>query len=387
MRPLFLFLLPAVIACRTAAPDGAEPSADIKAPAPTPERDEGDEEELPADDSLSSVDKTLSRDDGSTWTVVPATRWVMGQGDILPDGTFAGTVATGIDHDGSPACSLDYDVTGTPWAGDCEGCSFAFEMSSTQVAAENPDSCWSQPSHTFEVQEGHGIRSVILSHMDTWTSPAYEWTDYYGNTYTWGGVTYTDLARVGYIGYTEAYSGPYGEWPASEWGPYFTNFLWEGSPYGDFDRDGDTLTWSMLWSYNHYASEGIQNWCGGDEYVVSAPANGDLGSGAVTGSFACDPAIHEAWTFSALAGDEVVITVDTVDEETTFDPMFWVNGPDTCSILWADDNFDCTVPPPAFSCPSLKFEAPDDGTYELFISTTGTCAGETAGYALDVQAR
>ena len=152
-------------------------------------------------------------------------------------------------------------------------------------------------------------------------------------------------------------------------------------------RDGDALGWTWGQAYQTMTANDVQNVCDPAVFPTAA-ATRAIGLDAVTGAFPCvlDGAVpHDSFTFDARAGETVSVTVDTVAAETAFDPSFWVNGPDTCTLAWVDESFECAFPPPYFSCPSGKFVAPQDGTYEVFVTGSGVCAGEVAAYTLDVQ--
>ncbi len=367
-------LLPSLLvlaACTAPVPESAAPELRTEEP---PEM-EGSGRDLV---------ETLSRDDGATYRVVDASMGVVAEAAIDDDGNLAGTMRYARTLDGVEVCSVDFALGGTPYTGTCEGCDFAFEVDVTRTAEVNPEQCWTYFNATLETPEGCGLRDAILAHVPELTTPEWTWTDGYGEEQTYGGYVYNDVLQVGFTSYTPAYSGPYGEWPETEYGPFFQNLVWDGSRYGDFTREGDALSWMWGQTYETTTTEGVQQWCP-DVEVSMVGSRRALGVDAVTGEFPCDSVHHDAWTFDAEEGDIVSVTVDTVAAETAFDPMVWVNGPDSCTLLWIDEGFDCTFPPPAFQCPAGKFVAPGSGTYEVFVGTMSSCASETAGYALDVQ--
>lgn len=81
----------------------------------------------------------------------------------------------------------------------------------------------------------------------------------------------------------------------------------------------------------------------------------------------CAPNVADAWAFSVSAGDEVMIAADTVNAATAADlEIRGVCG--TSDFFFADDNFLCTYPPPAFSCPATVFTATADGDCVLDVS-------------------
>jgi hypothetical protein len=342
--------------------------------------------EVPADTGTAQdVVETLTRDDGSTYRTVPFTQTVTASARIGEDGGLSGTLRYAERLDGDLRCGFDYALRGTPSATACEDCDFSFDVQSERTAEEgDPSLCYAQGAYTLEDIAGDGMRNAVLQHLPSFTTPSYTGSDGYGNEVTWGGYVYEDLLRSGFESYSPAYSGPYGEWPEYSWGTWFTPIAWVGSPSGTFARVGDDLSWSWTQSYDTYAVSEVYTSCA-DTNVTMVPTTRRIGLDAVTGTVPCDGSHHDGWTFEARAGDIVNISVDTVAEDTTFDPMFWVNGPDTCTLATLDDTFACTFPPPSFSCPSGKFEAPVDGTYEVFVAMMSGCVGETGAYTLDVQ--
>ena len=367
-------LLALVLACTKTPGEIVPPTPQTEAP-PAPEGTARD------------VVETAARDDGSTYRTVEAGVGVVADAHITADGTLEGTIAYTHTFDGAVTCSVDLALTGTPYTGTCEGCDFAFDVVSTRTAETNPELCFPYTMLTLEDVAYDGTRAPILVHLDTYTTPTSSWDNGYGEIVTYGGYVYEDMLRAGFNWYTEAYSGPYGEWPATEYGPFFQNIAWDGAPNAAFERDGDALAWTWTQSYETSTANDVQNVC---DYSVfpTATSMRAIGIDAVRGEFPCvagSMVPHDSWTFEARAGETVSVTVDTVADETAFDPSFWVNGPDTCTLAWVDEGFECTFPPPYFSCPTGKFVAPQDGVYEVFVTGSGICAGETAGYTLDVQ--
>lgn len=87
-------------------------------------------------------------------------------------------------------------------------------------------------------------------------------------------------------------------------------------------------------------------------------------SGTIT---PCDPTFADAWAFSVAAGEEVMISVDTTDAATAAD--FELRGVcGTSDFFFADDNFLCTFPPPAFSCAATVFTATAGGDCTMDVS-------------------
>ena len=75
----------------------------------------------------------------------------------------------------------------------------------------------------------------------------------------------------------------------------------------------------------------------------------------------------------------------TVADATAFDPHMWVNGPDSCALVYTDDNYDCSFPPPTYQCPSAEVEGLTAGeTYQVVVASYGDCSAEDVEYELRV---
>ena len=98
----------------------------------------------------------------------------------------------------------------------------------------------------------------------------------------------------------------------------------------------------------------------------------------------CEPnAYSDFWTFDVTAGQQVVVRADTTAASTAADLFFDVDCPD--ESVSADDEVDCTFPPPAFRCPQATFTAPATGTCTVQVRNFETCASNTsAAYSLTV---
>jgi len=94
----------------------------------------------------------------------------------------------------------------------------------------------------------------------------------------------------------------------------------------------------------------------------------------------------DVWQVTGEAGGELQISVDTVSADTAFDPWLFVVEPDGCTTAFADDNFDCTYPPPEYSCPAAAVST-EAGTYQIGVMAyNGSCAGGSAEYELSINA-
>jgi len=95
---------------------------------------------------------------------------------------------------------------------------------------------------------------------------------------------------------------------------------------------------------------------------------------------------NDFWEFDVTAGQTVFIEADTVDAATAADLCFFGNcgGVD---FFGADDDFSCTFPPPAFSCPRDTFVATTSGTCTVEVRTCSSACADPgmANYSLTVQ--
>ncbi len=108
-------------------------------------------------------------------------------------------------------------------------------------------------------------------------------------------------------------------------------------------------------------------------------------AGPAEGSLPCPGEdVVDVWAFAG-SGD-VVVTVDTVAAETAFDPGLWllnvVDDPPS-DVAEGDDEFDCTFPPPTYTCPEAS------GTVSgampgVYVFTYDDCVGSVGEYELSV---
>lgn len=103
----------------------------------------------------------------------------------------------------------------------------------------------------------------------------------------------------------------------------------------------------------------------------------------------CDhAALRDDYGLFARSGQAVTVRVDTVDAETAADTRLRIRNPDGSELYEADDEVDCTFPPPAYRCPEHTFTAPTDGLYtlEVYVGTSEQCASQTlARYELTAE--
>jgi hypothetical protein len=269
---------------------------------------------------------------------------------------FAGTASYKLTVGSDTICDVDVDLVGTPYAGDCEGCTYAFDMDATVTRDDGTSDCSLPATYTFVAD-------------DTWTNPTlFFWETfegYYGNYY--------NVAAMGgeYTYYGSVYEGP-----------YFQFFAYDGSYYmGTFSVNGGAAEWSFDYSGSYYAYN-YYNSCGSTEFSSETSAASTSGG---TGDVPCDGMTADVWEIRSTGGN-VTVSVDTVGADSTFDPVFYLNDESGCTVAFADDNFDCAFPPPTYQCPSYSANLAA-GTYYVVVASsfaTDECAGTDAGYELKV---
>jgi hypothetical protein len=102
----------------------------------------------------------------------------------------------------------------------------------------------------------------------------------------------------------------------------------------------------------------------------------------------CDfDAIQDQLAFFVASGQAVYVKVDTVDAATAADTRLRVRTPDGTELYEADDEVDCTFPPPSYGCPEHSFTATTAGLYtvEVYVGSTESCADPSlVNYGLTV---
>lgn len=276
-------------------------------------------------------------------------------------GTFSGTVSYVETVDGETNCDADIALTGSAFSGDCADCTFAFAIDaeitrdgSTADCAYNTVLSWLPDPSGMLVDPGFVFWETLT-------------TDY-------GDYANVAATSVGYYYYGYTYPGP-----------YFQYWAAEGAVEGaSITKSGNDVSWAVESSTTE-STPLYFNDCGTG--VSSEDETAATGTVVGTDDVACDASTFDVWTLD-VTGGIVGIFVDTVAAETTFDPVFWINGPDTCTGYLADDNADCTFAPANYSCPSWTGEL-EAGSYQLVVTEsaydTSECVSGTVGaYALTV---
>jgi hypothetical protein len=277
----------------------------------------------------------------------------------LEGGALAGQVDYRTTVDGEVVCDAAIRLSGSSWSEACDGCSYAFAVSGEVSEDAGTDECllFGPLSYTSE--------SIWREHrLAFWERDEEAGPD--GMV-----VEMPDVSRVGYLIDYAAYGG-------GQYGPYWWTLA---TPYTDtrgFARDGDALAWWL----DEVAESVVPTWyreCDGLSGTVLAPP---VVAGEAEGEVDCAGERADRWTFEAEAGTTLLIAADTVAADTAADLALFVNGPDGCTLTFADDSFPCTHPPADHSCPAVQIPAAGTGIYQVVVWSYGDCTGGVAGYRL-----
>lgn len=291
----------------------------------------------------------------------PWTRTTTGHGSVTADGErFTGSVSYSYSFDDSIVCNVTVALAGISSSERCEGCEFAFDIDAEITEDYSASGCELPPGATFIPTEF--VYNLKLAFADEYTVLAY-----YNGYYDW--QVFQDVFLVGASIDLRPSGGDY--FP----GPYWYPIYYDG-PYWDFGwaaLEDAELDWGNV-REGEYQGIAYYDRCLTAEWSEATQFyEGETFSGNLT----CSATTLDGWTVDATCGDTLTVAIDTVDVETDFDPYFWVNGPDGCSVVRADDNYICT---PAFEdvgegatplCPSAQFEVPTSGTYTIWVMSLG----------------
>ncbi len=282
--------------------------------------------------------------------------------------TFDGEVTVRSTVDGAVVCDADAALTGWwPYTGDCLDCDFTFAIAidDTITRDESTSDCTYYPTLSFI--ETRDYYDLIMMYTATYFQvyPYERYDDAFMSGWSYRNYIYT------------TYSYP---------GPYYTPIAFDGAPHASFTHVGDDLSWSytyegtyQAWEYNHYLD------CGTIEWSDTTEAFGVPGTGVTTTLDCGDDDLIDVWTFEADGG-AVTVTVDTVSEATTFEPILEVNDPGGCTVARAFGNFACTYPPIRGECPSVAIDATVPGPYTVVVSVGNRCPDQPTGeYELRVE--
>ena len=317
---------------------------------------------LVAEDDPSSVEMSAILDASATAT-------------ISEDGmTLDGEMRYRVVRGGITNCDITIGLTGTAVSGVCEDCDFAFKVD-PEVTEYRSDFCDPSNGYTLLPDGVHGNTHLAFAESYPIVSAI-----------THDIEVYHDVMMVGYSADYRSDGGGY--YP----GPYWGWLSWDG-PYSDLgwaDLDGATLRWGDFYEEiarfdNHYA------FC---YTAIQSDATAAYGGEMVSGELDCVGTLMDGWGFVAEAGQEVTVSVDTPDPDAEFAPVMFVNGPDGCAVVRAQENFLCTSdedPVTVFApqCSSARFVAEQSGPHEVWIHSPGEgcLMGTTVTYELSVDVR
>ena len=257
---------------------------------------------------------------------------------------------------GAPLCDADIALTGTEYTGDCYDCTFGFDMSGSITRDDSDPNCSLSPVLTYIPSGGFDNLRMFF------------WSQYGAST------NYLQT-------YFTYYFYGYGEYP------YYYEMASDGNAYGSASLAGNNFTFDYsVTGYQYYYDTQFYNWC---PWPVASDATTSFEGGAVgTGSLRCDEseqnAQHDIWQFTVNDPTTLHITVDTIADETAMDTRFWVNDPEGCTVMTADDNFACTFPPPDYQCSSAEIVDAVSGVWQVEVMPYYSCAGRTGDYQITV---
>ena len=174
--------------------------------------------------------------------------------------------------------------------------------------------------------------------------------------------------------------------------------------YGDRPVDGPALSVTEDGSLTcKMESWGEEEWPGGD---ISTSGDGEGASGDVVvsldeeessssedGEPTADVPDYEewwsspgmdVWTVNLEADVSTLITVDTLDAETSFDPWFYISDADECIVAEGYNNFDCTENAVRDdACPGVEF-IPETAGLHYILVYADECMGDSATYQIGI---
>ncbi len=90
---------------------------------------------------------------------------------------------------------------------------------------------------------------------------------------------------------------------------------------------------------------------------------------------------HDRWMINVtegMVGEVLNVKIDTFRPESAFDPKLLLISPDGCIFDWADDDVECTYPPPTYLCPAMSVVLNQPGIWKLAVLAHPTCEDSTS---------
>ena len=300
----------------------------------------------------------LDDDEPRTYVARTVQTTVTGSASVGGD-ALLGRVDYRTEVDGAVVCDAEIDLQGSAWSEACDDCTYAFTVQGEIAADAGTDECllFGPLSLTSE--------SIWQAHRLAF----WELDEEPGE----GGmvVEMPDVSRVGYL-------LDYASYGAGVYGPYWWTLATPYTETRGFERSGADLAWWL----DEQAESVVPTWyreCDGLSGTVLPPPPVQ---GAAEGVVDCLGEQADRWTFEAEAGTTLLIAADTVAADTAADLALFVNGPDGCTLTFADDSFACTHPPSDHGCPAVQIPAAGTGVYQVAVWAYGDCTGDRAGYRL-----
>ena len=277
-------------------------------------------------------------------------------GDDGGNPTFAGTVTYVSETGGTRECDAEIALTGTSYTGECNGCTFGFDIDATISRDDSTADCALNPYYTW-----------IPTSMRDITQFTY-WEHVPGT-----GLSSTSNVESSGVGYYYLVDYGYGvEYPTTaSWGDFASDLTMEVA--------SGTVNWDM--TIEELEETPIQEAC--SDYTdssrrVYSEATTLLGAGDLP----CDGVTVDHWMFTLATPTNVDIRVDSPYEATATMTSIDLVTPDGCTTLSAFNNTDCTEPvyPGSRGCPAFQ-RTLDAGRYEVYVSAV-ICASERGHYRI-----
>lgn len=251
-------------------------------------------------------------------------------------------------RDDALVCAKEVAVTGTPYTGECEGCAFAFDIEGTLVEDNSESDCYVSDYRMLRTDGAVG--SMVLAYAELLE------VDRWGEINTYADAVFVTYSSTGYMGYGGTYE--------------YTRVLSHaegGDDPGVFRLDGTDFVWGGDFETSVNGEDQLVSYCGTG---TSSTWTGDepTGISSAREEVSCDAKQVDLWEITVDETQTVDIAVDTVSADTTFDPRVMVMNTEGCVVGSADDSFECSYPPPAYSCPAVSMEL-EPGTYTILVTS------------------
>jgi hypothetical protein len=281
-----------------------------------------------------------------------------------------GNVLFQVETDDGFRCDMEVEFAGTPFTGACEGCDWAFTIDSEVTRNDNRGDCYPYP---------------FLSLSSDY---------YYGNLIIAYGEEFRGRSNMFLVGYQYTgyyyYDYDYAVEPAPPGGYVWWRYVaYTGSPYGTFSQLDSEFQWTWGLSYGTYDLQYHQT-CGYTSYMYGT--NRHVGAYYGQSDVWCPVGYYyswvdadvDVWSIQVPEGQSVGVTVNTLSDETAFDPMMWVNDGEACTDYMSYGGMRCEYGMTWYQCPAVEFVS-QGGSYELVVTSQSTCSSGRGEYELRVE--